>query len=57
MDAGYFCLLSKLILLGVCPSPNPRPWELDGVKATLSFRRENETQTRPMDALPCGVIM
>lgn len=46
-------LISKLTLLGACPSPHFSSRELDGVKATLSFRCENETQARPVDALPC----
>lgn len=54
MNAGYLCLLSKLILLGVCPSINFSPWELDTVKATPSFRCENET--RPDLWMHCPVI-
>lgn len=54
MNAGYLCLLSKLILLGVCPSINFSPSELDAVKATPSFRCENET--RPDLWMHCPVI-
>ena len=54
MNAGYFCLLSKLILLGVCPSLNVSLWELDAVKAAPSFRCEK--QTRPDLWMHCPVI-